>query len=138
MNTLKTLLTHEIQQANLFKLLTHPVRIAILQILRHGEACVCHIEATLGYRQAYLSQQLAILRSGGIITDRRDGWNIYYQIEDQRILELIDIVGRMLPVEKSHIPAQPVACPCPNCITIAKKCSCSETKKEEGECTCKL
>ena len=46
-------LSTETKQANFLKLLTHPVRIAILQILLQDEACVCHLEAALGYRQAY-------------------------------------------------------------------------------------
>jgi len=54
-------------QAEIFKLLSHPCRLAILYTLRSGEECVCHMEATLGYRQAYLSQQLAVLRQAGII-----------------------------------------------------------------------
>ena len=41
-----------------------PVRDAsTVVLLRDGEACVCHIEAHLGYRQAYISQQLAALRA---------------------------------------------------------------------------
>ncbi len=62
-----------VDQAEIFKLLSHPCRLAILYTLRSGEECVCHMEATLGYRQAYLSQQLAVLREAGIIQDRRDG-----------------------------------------------------------------
>jgi hypothetical protein len=37
------------QQAALFKLFTHPARLAILEVLRQGEACVCHLEAVLGF-----------------------------------------------------------------------------------------
>ncbi len=73
------------RQAQLFKLLTHPVRLAILDILRDGEHCVCHMEAYLGYRQAYISQQVAVLREAGLIHDRRDGWNIYYRVTDPRV-----------------------------------------------------
>src|SRR5690349_29500 len=51
------------RQARLFHALMHPARLTILNTLRDGEACVCHLEARLGYRQAYLSQQLAALRA---------------------------------------------------------------------------
>ncbi len=44
-------------QARLFKALMHPGRLAILEILRNGEECVCRMEALLGLRQAYISQQ---------------------------------------------------------------------------------
>jgi len=62
------------QSAGLFKTLMHPARLEILEILRDGEHCVCHIEAVLGYRQAYISQQLSVLREAGLVQDRRDGW----------------------------------------------------------------
>jgi DNA-binding transcriptional ArsR family regulator len=56
-------------QVKLFKALMHPARLAILNVLRTGEACVCHMEAALGYRQAYLSQQLMVLRDAGLVDD---------------------------------------------------------------------
>lgn len=108
-------LDYETQQANLLKLLAHPVRIAILQILRNDEACVCHMESVLGYRQAYLSQQLAVLREAGIIADRRDGWNIFYQINNPQILEILDVIATFVGIGKSNIPFKPVSCNCPKC-----------------------
>ena len=80
------------EPASFFKLLAHPARLAILEILRNGEECVCHMEATLGYRQAYLSQQLAVLREAGIIQDRRDGWNIFYRVMKPEIYQVLDAV----------------------------------------------
>lgn len=67
------------QVAEILKALAHPVRIQIMQVLQaEGEACVCHLEAALGQRQAYVSQQLAVLRSAGLVVDRRDGLNVFY------------------------------------------------------------
>lgn len=123
----------ETQQANLLKLVSHPVRIAILKILSYEEACVCHMEATLGYRQAYLSQQLAILRQAEIITDRRDGWNIYYQINNQTILEIINLAGVLIGSKNSQIPIKPVICPCPKCKNkIDKEACCDDTRKDSS------
>jgi DNA-binding transcriptional ArsR family regulator len=120
----KLSLEQEKNQANLFKLLTHPVRIAILQILRSDEACVCHIEAALGYRQAYLSQQLAVLREGGLIVDRRDGWNVYYQLKDRSVLSLLDTVAKLINSPEREIPANLPDCPCPKCTTPEEKTGC--------------
>lgn len=131
MRTNKLSLDVENQEANLLKLLAHPVRIAILKILSQEEACVCHMEATLGYRQAYLSQQLAVLREAGIVTDRRDGWNVFYQILDHQVLDVLDIVTKFLKSDSSLIPLKPVNCPCPKCATGQNKEACSnQTKKE--------
>ena len=41
------------ERARLFYILSHPARLQILDILRGGEECVCHIQAMLGKRQAY-------------------------------------------------------------------------------------
>jgi len=102
-------------QAEIFKVLTHPARLAILDILRNGEHCVCHMEAWFGLRQAYISQQLSVLRQAGLIRDRRDGWNIYYQIADERIFEVLDMVRRMTGMEKADLKKPATACACPKC-----------------------
>ena len=104
-------------QSNLFKALNHPVRLAILEVLREDEAYVCHLEAALGQRQAYISQQLSVLREAGIIHDRRDGWNVYYRVKDPKVFDLIDI-SRQLLFEQAEIVAvtlKPEDCPCPKC-----------------------
>jgi DNA-binding transcriptional ArsR family regulator len=111
---------HE-QQAALFKLFTHPARLAILDVLRQGEACVCHLEAVLGFRQAYISQQLAVLREGGIIQDRREGWNVFYRVSDDRIFEILAAAKRLLPDDRREIAAAvPTECPCPKCSSGAR------------------
>jgi len=102
--------------AQLLKVLTHPTRLAILDVLKDGEHCVCHLEAHLGYRQAYISQHLAVLREAGLIQDRRDGWNIYYRVTDARIYAVLDTVqlmttGHSLP--RAH--PNTVRCNCPQC-----------------------
>ncbi len=102
--------------AQIFKVLTHPARIAILEILRDGEHCVCHMEAHLGFRQAYISQQLSVLREAGLIQDRRDGWNVFYRVIKPQIYEVLSVVhqitGQAIPVvEKAD-----VKCTCPQCM----------------------
>ena len=103
-------------QAQLLKVLTHPARLAILNILQDGEHCVCHMEAHLGYRQAYISQQLMVLREAGLIQDRRDGWNVYYRVAEPRIFAVLAAVEKMLPPAAGEdSPRAAVVCPCPKC-----------------------
>ena len=85
----------EDKPVRLFKALMHPARLEILDVLRDGEQCVCHIEAMLGLRQAYISQQLSVLRDVGLVQDRRDGWNIYYRVADRQVYAIIDAARRM-------------------------------------------
>jgi DNA-binding transcriptional ArsR family regulator len=104
-------------QAQLFKVLIHPARLAILEILRNGEQCVCHMETFLGYRQAYISQQLAVLREAGLIQDRREGWNIFYRVSEPRIYAVLDAAREI--GQATLPPGAPqfgqVDCPCPKC-----------------------
>ena len=106
-------------QAQLLKVLTHPARIAILNILREGEHCVCHMEAHLGFRQAYISQQLMVLREAGLIQDRRDGWNVFYQISEPRIFAVLTAVEQIIaPENRPSKPGQAVSCSCPKCSAL--------------------
>ncbi len=113
-----------VPHAKLLKVLNHPVRLEILDILRDGEQCVCHLETFLGYRQSYISQHLTVLRSAGIIQDRRDGWNIFYRVIMPGIYDVIDAVSDLLSPEQSP-ERRPVLvnnpandCPCPKCAVI--------------------
>ncbi|PJF38068.1 MAG: ArsR family transcriptional regulator [Phototrophicales bacterium] len=101
--------------AQKLKLLGHPVRLQILDILRNGEVCVCHIERQLNKRQAYISQHLMALRNAGIVEDHREGLNVYYRITDEEIAQLLTFLheGRM-PATFTIIED----CPCPTCSTV--------------------
>lgn len=108
------------KQARLFKALMHPARLAILDVLRYGEHCVCHLEAALGYRQAYISQQLMLLRDAGFIEDRRDGWNIFYRVIHPGIYTVIDIAHQLInknpDIQISRRFEKPLPnCSCPKC-----------------------
>ncbi len=110
------------QLVGLFKALMHPARLAILDMLRGGEECVCHLETHLGYRQAYISQQLAVLRDAGLIQDKRDGWNVFYRVVRPEVFALIDVARTMvgLPVGLHPTDTSGVKCSCPKCAPPAK------------------
>jgi DNA-binding transcriptional ArsR family regulator len=109
------------EQVTLYKALSHPVRLAILDILRDGEQCVCHMEAVLGLRQAYISQQLMPLRDIGLVENRRDGWNNFYKVTKPEIYTLIDTARelygrrRMDFTESLLLDFKPADCCCPKC-----------------------
>jgi ArsR family transcriptional regulator len=95
-------------------------RIAILLTIGRGEACVCHLESALGWRQAYISQHLMALRRAGILTDRREGRYIFYRLTAPAFLELITAAAALSGLRIGEISAlieegsQP-ACGCPQC-----------------------
>ncbi len=108
-------------QSGLFKVLSHPVRLAILEILRDGEQCVCHMEAMLKLRQAYISQHLMVLREAGLLADRRDGWNMYYRVTKPEVYAVLDAVnsltGSRAAIAHRHARGE---CPCPKCQASSK------------------
>lgn len=110
------------KQAELFRALSHPVRLRILDLLSRQEACVCHLTASLGQRQPYVSQQLAILRDAGLVADRREGTLIYYRLADEHLARLLaegKTLVQDLSAELVTFPPLPVEalenCPCPRC-----------------------
>jgi ArsR family transcriptional regulator len=106
-------------ETTLLKALTHPARLAILDALRAGEACVCHLEAMLGLRQAYVSQQLMVLREAGLVTDRRVGLNSFYAVTDARVYRLLKIARQMAGTTGRRTPVPAADCPCPKCSSRA-------------------
>lgn len=102
-----------------FKALAHPVRLQIVDMLRGGdEVCVCHMEAALGKRQAYISQQLMILRDAGLVTSRKEGLQVFYRLLDDVTAEL---VFAALGPAAGGGPAKITGCSCPYCAQVAVK-----------------
>lgn len=107
----------------ILKAIAHPERLRLLNALRSGEECVCHLTALSRQRQAYVSQQLMFLRRAGLIADRKDGLRVYYRIKDARVLELIDMVNALTDVRDVLPQKQTIAaCPCPRCTKSMTKC----------------
>jgi ArsR family transcriptional regulator len=90
-----------IHEAEFLSTLAHPLRLQILELLRGGEMCVCDLQAALKQRQACVSQHLMALREAGVVTCRKAGLRVYYQIGDARLPELLDnIEAVVLPGER--------------------------------------
>ncbi len=64
----------------LFKGLADQTRLRILNLLIHGELCVCDIQYVLESSQANVSRHLTYLRNSDLVLDRRDGVRMYYRL----------------------------------------------------------
>ena len=71
-----------LRSVQLFKALADETRLRILNLLAHGELCVCEIEQALEIGQSKASRHLAYLRNAGLVTDRREGPWMYYAVAD--------------------------------------------------------
>jgi DNA-binding transcriptional ArsR family regulator len=79
-------------KAKLFKALSDPVRLDILEFLRDGEKCVCEIIPHVKLIQPVVSRHLKILKECGAVRYRKDGNKRLYSITDQQIFRIIDSV----------------------------------------------
>ena len=117
-------------EADLLNAMSHPARLEILDLLRDGESCVCHIQAMLDHRQAYISQQLNILRHAGLITSRKEGLRVYCKISDPDLFQLLDHVEEILiklgkwqsgSSRQAALIEKKQACNCPQCAPQVEK-----------------
>ena len=82
-------------KANLFRVLGHPARVRILELLYDGERPVGSLQAALGLDSGGTSQHLAALRRIGLVESRREGTSVFYKVADERVFGLLE-VGREL------------------------------------------
>jgi ArsR family transcriptional regulator len=74
--------------ADTFSALGDPTRVRILDVLSHGELCVCDLAAVLGLSQSAVSHQLRLLRGIRLVKPRRDGRIVFYSLDDQHIMSI--------------------------------------------------
>lgn len=80
--------------ADFLKAMGHPLRLCILHYLSKTETSnVRLIQECINIPQSTLSQHLSVLRYAGIVTGNRKGNEIYYQIVDQRVRQVLDILN---------------------------------------------
>jgi len=82
-------------KAEFFKALTHPMRIAILELLRDGPMSVGELSVAVGASGSAVSQQLALLRTRGIVATERAGTTVHYRVPDPDVYALLD-AGRRI------------------------------------------
>jgi ArsR family transcriptional regulator len=82
--------------AEICKTLSNPIRLEILSKLRDGKKSVNEIAALTGVRQATVSQHLSVLRQRGVVSTRREGINVYYDIANPKITRACDLMREVL------------------------------------------
>jgi ArsR family transcriptional regulator len=82
--------------AEICKTLSNPIRLEILSMLRDGKKSVNEIAALTRVRQATISQHLAVLRQRGVVSTRREGINVYYDVANPKITKACDLMREVL------------------------------------------
>lgn len=80
--------------ARRFRMLGEPYRLHLLQVLETGERTVGDLVSALGGNQSNVSKHLQMLHDAGLVSRRRDGTSIYYEIADPIVLKLCKLVCR--------------------------------------------
>ncbi|MFF2508098.1 ArsR/SmtB family transcription factor [Streptomyces sp. NPDC058067] len=83
-------------KAEFFRMLGHPVRIRVLELLQEGPTPVRDLLAAIEVEPAALSQQLAVLRRSGIVSSRREGSTVVYALAGGDVADLMRAARRIL------------------------------------------
>ncbi len=82
--------------AEICKTLSNPIRLEILSKLRDGAKSVNQIASLTNVRQATVSQHLAVLRQRGVVSTKREGINVYYDVANPKITKACDLMREVL------------------------------------------
>lgn len=85
-------------KAEFFRMLGHPVRIRLLELLQDGPRPVHELLAEIGVEPSNLSQQLAVLRRSGIVLSTRQGSTVVYEMAGGDVADLLRAARRILTV----------------------------------------
>jgi DNA-binding transcriptional ArsR family regulator len=83
-------------QAEFCKVMGNTTRLHVLHILRERPKTVSEICQEIGLSQSNVSRQLACLRNAGVVITKRDRAGMVYQITDEKIVEVCDLVRSVL------------------------------------------
>ncbi len=75
--------------------LADPKRLCVLESLALGELSVGDLSTRVGCQVPNMSQHLAVLRSAGLVTSRRDGNTVYYRLADPAVIEAYRLIQRL-------------------------------------------
>jgi ArsR family transcriptional regulator len=85
-------------KAEFFRMLGHPVRIRVLELLQDGPKPVRELLADIEVEPSNLSQQLAVLRRSGIVTATRTGSTVVYELAAEEVADLLAVARQVLSV----------------------------------------
>ena len=97
--------------AQLFHALSDETRLSVLEMLQHGERCVCDLQDALDAAQSRLSFHLKVLKDAGLVIDRKEGRWVHYSLNPETFAELQVAVADLKPSRRA-LPVQRAAACC--------------------------
>ncbi|MFW5828908.1 MAG: ArsR/SmtB family transcription factor [Planctomycetota bacterium] len=87
---------HTARQALILKALGHPSRLRMVQALADGPLCVCDLTALVGSEMSTVSRHLAQLKQAGVLSDRREGTRIFYELRARCVLRFLACIDQVI------------------------------------------
>lgn len=84
------------RRAQVLKALGHPSRLAMVQVLLHGEKCVCELQKLVGSDMSTVSKHLSVLRNASLVEHRKNGLKVYYRLRMPCVARFFDCVDEVL------------------------------------------
>ncbi len=84
------------RQAGIAKAVAHPLRIAVIDFLKEGERCVCDIAEHVGSERSNISRHLAVMVHAGVLTCRKDGLKVFYNLKTPCVAEWLSCITRVV------------------------------------------
>jgi DNA-binding transcriptional ArsR family regulator len=89
-------------KAEILKALAQPTRLKILELLRHGERCICEIVPAINGEQSNISRHISLMQKSHLVTTRRDGVKVMVKVRDPKIFSILDGITAILKNEMNE------------------------------------
>ena len=87
------------RQARICRAFAHPTRLQMLDLMANGEVGVSALQQQLGVSKTNVSQHLAILKSAGVLTTRRDGKQVYCSLAIPEVKQACELIRKVLQAQ---------------------------------------
>lgn len=96
-------------RARVLKAMAHPSRLAMLDALADGEMCVCDLQKLVGSDMSTVSKHLALMREAGLVTDRRQGLQVFYGLRVPCALNFFGCIDKVVSAGPQEGPRRVAA-----------------------------
>jgi ArsR family transcriptional regulator len=91
-----------IRRAKIIKALAHPSRLAMIDRLEKGEACVCELQKIVNADISTVSKHLLLMKKAGLVDDRKEGLWVYYRLRVPCIIRFLDCIDAVAANENNQ------------------------------------
>lgn len=91
------------KRARVIKALAHPSRLMMVDALSLGELCVCDLQAIVGSDMSTVSKHLGVLKAAGVVSDRKQGLQVFYSLRVPCITQFFGCVEAVLETDRPEV-----------------------------------